>query len=324
MAAPPRSGPVGSQRFPAKIELITLSWPPRSKIAPPPPPSYCWPVEFPSLNVMFWMMSLGVAWSWQCDVVQTWAGSQVSRYRMRRAPPPLSVTFPPPSSTTSELVLRTLAVACIMIVTGLAPQSKVITPPLATAATTAPDVQLAAVPLPITWSGWAVFTGRAAAGMGAPPAGFPARGRCRTAAACLRLLVKAADPASPAPAAPAGEAAAGWPDDAARDATGTPAVPHAASRAPEPARASTPAPVTIRTRPHAATGNGRIIAFPANHPLARLPACRQAGDRQESADHGIHLVRDFELDEVTGPDRLADRDRRAGLAEIGSGVGRTG
>ena len=174
-------------------------------------------MEFPSLNVMFWMTSLGVAWSWQCDVVQTWAGSQVSRYRMRRAPPPLSVTFPPPSSTTSELVLRTLAVACIMIVTGLAPQSKVITPPLATAATTAPDVQLAAVPLPITWSGWEVFTGRAAAGMGAPPAGFPARGRCRTGAACLRLLVKAADPASPAPAALAGEAATGWLDDAARE-----------------------------------------------------------------------------------------------------------
>src|SRR4029077_8893238 len=140
---------------------------------------------------------------------------------MRRAPPPLSVTFPPPSSTTSELVLRTLAVACIMIVTGVAPQSKVITPPLATAATTAPDVQLAAVPLPITWSGWEVFTGRAAAGMGAPPSGFPARALCGSGA-CLRLPVKAADPASPAPADLAGEAATGWLDDAARGATGTP------------------------------------------------------------------------------------------------------
>lgn len=65
---------------------------------------------------------------------------------MRRAPPPLSVTLPPPSRTTSALVLRTLAVACITIVTGFGPQLKVITPPLATAATTAPDVQLAAVP----------------------------------------------------------------------------------------------------------------------------------------------------------------------------------
>jgi hypothetical protein len=65
---------------------------------------------------------------------------------MRRAPAPLSVTFPPPSSTTSALVLRTLAVTCITIVTGAGPQSKVITPPLATAATTAPDVQLAGVP----------------------------------------------------------------------------------------------------------------------------------------------------------------------------------
>jgi hypothetical protein len=39
-----------------------------------------------------------------------------------------------------------LAVTCITIVTGAGPQSKVITPPLATAATTAPDVQLAGVP----------------------------------------------------------------------------------------------------------------------------------------------------------------------------------
>src|SRR5580700_8006975 len=167
---------------------------------------------------------------------------------MRRAPPPLSVTFPPPSSTTSELVLRTLAVACIMIVTGSAPQSKVITPPLATAATTAPDVQPAAVPLPITWSGWEVFTGCAAAGMGAPPAGFPARG-LGGCGACLRLPVKAADPASPAPAATLGPAVTDWLAVAARGVTGAPALPHAASKAPEPARASTPAPVMIRTRP---------------------------------------------------------------------------
>src|ERR1017187_278526 len=39
MAAPPRSGPVESQRLLKNLELTTLSWPPRAKMAPPPPPS---------------------------------------------------------------------------------------------------------------------------------------------------------------------------------------------------------------------------------------------------------------------------------------------
>ena len=39
MAAPPRSGPVESQRLPVKRASMTLSWPPRPKMAPPPPPS---------------------------------------------------------------------------------------------------------------------------------------------------------------------------------------------------------------------------------------------------------------------------------------------
>jgi hypothetical protein len=71
-------------------------------------------------------------------------------YRIRRTPPPLSVTFPPPSMTTRALVMRTFAVFFIVMVTGLAPQENVITPPAATAATTARDVQLAAVPSPTT------------------------------------------------------------------------------------------------------------------------------------------------------------------------------
>ena len=52
--------------------------PPRTKIAPPPPPSKFSPVAFPSANVMFSTTSRGVAWSWQWEVVNTWAGSQVS------------------------------------------------------------------------------------------------------------------------------------------------------------------------------------------------------------------------------------------------------
>ena len=71
-------------------------------------------------------------------------------YRIRRASWPSSVTRPPPSITTSGLSLNTFAVAAILIVTGFGPQSKVMTPPLATALTTAAEVQLAGVPLPIT------------------------------------------------------------------------------------------------------------------------------------------------------------------------------
>jgi hypothetical protein len=43
-----------------------------------------------------------------------------------------------------------LAVAFIVIVTGFEPQLNVITPPLATALTTAAEVQLEGVPLPMT------------------------------------------------------------------------------------------------------------------------------------------------------------------------------
>ena len=32
---------------------------------------------------------------------------------------------------------------------------------------------------------------------------------------------------------------------------------------------------------------------------------RHVSDCQEPFDHGIHLIGDFELDDVTGPDRLA-------------------
>jgi hypothetical protein len=67
-------------------------------------------------------------------------------------------------------------VAFIVIVTGAGPQSKVITPPAATARTTAAEVQLAAVPVPITRSGRPVFAARAAAGTAAWPSGLPGLG----------------------------------------------------------------------------------------------------------------------------------------------------
>ena len=131
-------------------------------------------------------MSRGWSWSWQCEVVCTWAASQVFMYRMRRWPPPLSVTLSPPSSTISGPVsLRILAVAVSVMVTGLGPQLKVMIPPAATASTTAPEVQPAGLPSPMTRSGCEVSTARASAGTPAPPPGLPAateglagRGEC--------------------------------------------------------------------------------------------------------------------------------------------------
>ena len=65
------------------------------------------------------------------------------------------------------------------MVTGSGPQSKVMTPPRATAATTASEVQLAGVPLPITGSGAEVSTGpRLGRDLGAPVR-VPEPRRCR-------------------------------------------------------------------------------------------------------------------------------------------------
>src|ERR1700683_4097175 len=68
------------------------------------------------------------------------------------------------------------------MVAGFGPQLKVITPPLATARTTAAEVQLAGAPSPMTWFGWLVLTARAARGTNAWPFGLPAAGRGRGAA----------------------------------------------------------------------------------------------------------------------------------------------
>jgi hypothetical protein len=79
-------------------------------------------------------------------------------------------------------VFTTFAVAAMVITTGAGPQEKVITPPFATAATTAADVQLAGVPLPITRVGWEVSTAAAAAGIAAWPLGFPGIGNAAATA----------------------------------------------------------------------------------------------------------------------------------------------
>ncbi|GAA4974642.1 hypothetical protein GCM10025331_81230 [Actinoplanes utahensis] len=67
------------------------------------------------------------------------------------------------------------------IVTGDGPQSKVMTPPAATAFTTAAEVQLAGVPSPIVRSGRLVSTALAAAGTAARPDALPGRGSFLTA-----------------------------------------------------------------------------------------------------------------------------------------------
>jgi hypothetical protein len=58
----------------------------------------------------------------------------------------------------------TLAVALILMVTGLGPQENRMIPPARTAATTAAEVQLAALPRPTTWLECEVSTGRPGAG----------------------------------------------------------------------------------------------------------------------------------------------------------------
>ena len=81
--------------------------------------AWCVPLK-PSSNVMFCTTIRGYGWLTQSSVDHLPA--QVSENRIRRLPPPLSVTRPPPSRTTRCLVLGTLAVAVIRIVTGFLPQ----------------------------------------------------------------------------------------------------------------------------------------------------------------------------------------------------------
>src|SRR4051812_30650794 len=81
--------------------------------------------------------------------------------------------------TTRLLVLTTFAVDLIAMVTGRRPQRNLMTPPLATARTTARDVQLRAVPCP-TMRVARALTARPAAGTatrGAVPAAPAGTGR---------------------------------------------------------------------------------------------------------------------------------------------------
>src|SRR5438046_1596990 len=71
------------------------------------------------------------------------------------------------------LSLKTLAVEVSTMVVGSGPQSKVITPPAATAATKASPVQLAGVPVPITVVGLETSSAWASGGIGSWPSGFP-------------------------------------------------------------------------------------------------------------------------------------------------------
>jgi hypothetical protein len=72
------------------------------------------------------------------------------------------------------VLLNTFAVASMGMVTWSGPQLKVMMPPSLTAPTTAAEVQLAGVPVPMTRVGVAVFTACAAAGTTAVPSGLPA------------------------------------------------------------------------------------------------------------------------------------------------------
>jgi hypothetical protein len=71
------------------------------------------------------------------------------------------------------------AVRVIVMVTGAGPQSNVMMPPAATAFTTASDVQLDGVPLPITRVGRRVSSAFASSGTRAVPPGLPGSGNRR-------------------------------------------------------------------------------------------------------------------------------------------------
>jgi hypothetical protein len=115
----------------------------------------------------------------------------------------------------------------MVMVTGLGPQENVITPPAATASTTAWDVQLAALPSPITWSGWAMLTGWPAAGTAAIPVPLLA-GACDGAAGALVLGAgTCATVGGPTRCGPSAASWAGRADEVAGRAAADPPEPDA-------------------------------------------------------------------------------------------------
>jgi hypothetical protein len=166
-------------------------------------------------------------------------------------PPPLRVIRPRPSSTTRRWVLITLAVAVITMVTGSGPQLKVMMPPAATSRTTADDVQLAGLPLPITWLGWLVLTARPAGGTEKWPWGLPKSGT--TAADVV--------PTAAVVACDAGAAVAGIaPSPIMSAPTSPPASTRAPSKVPKPAirRMAPDARGRLRLTARARTASVRI------------------------------------------------------------------
>src|SRR5688500_9628335 len=95
---------------------------------------------------------------------------------MRVFPPPLSVTLPPPSMTTGPVSLWTFASVVRTMVLGSGPQSNVMTPPFATAATNASPVQLSGEPLPTTVRGFAMLSAAASPGTAHLPSVHPGAG----------------------------------------------------------------------------------------------------------------------------------------------------
>jgi hypothetical protein len=89
---------------------------------------------------------------------------RIAGVHVEDAAPALTAQRHQPASIEDDLrlVFMTLAVALILIVTGLRPHENRMIPPARTAATTAAEVQLAAVPRPTTWLGGRVY--RAAGG----------------------------------------------------------------------------------------------------------------------------------------------------------------
>lgn len=76
-AAPPRSWPTAWQRLPVNREPITVSCPPRTNTAPPPPSAVVVPRALPSASTRSCRTRCGSSWSSQCDVVKPRSSSQV-------------------------------------------------------------------------------------------------------------------------------------------------------------------------------------------------------------------------------------------------------